>query len=161
MQIPRLWFRAVVLALPLFMAVLLWLASHYCPRPVPQITIGVTQARGAYWNEGKLTFLRVGDGIQGAWFPLQTWNSRLHDYSYWTAASWTGERLQLSIPALVMLATLPLVAAAAYRGWHRYLESLRIPEGHCQSCGYDLRATPSRCPECGTAPSMAAVLPII
>ena len=44
---------------------------------------------------------------------------------------------------------LPAVWLAVYAV--RVIRRRRIKPGHCAVCGYDLRASPDRCPECGTA----------
>jgi hypothetical protein len=53
--------------------------------------------------------------------------------------------------ALTLLATLPscVILAIALR---RKRTALRQAAGACVKCGYDLRATPHRCPECGSVP---------
>ena len=43
-----------------------------------------------------------------------------------------------------------------FRGWvHRVRERNRHSVGLCPACGYDVRATPGQCPECGRTPVVA------
>jgi hypothetical protein len=48
-----------------------------------------------------------------------------------------------------VLITLPVPVLYAIR-------RRRVAEGHCRICGYDLRATPECCPECGRIPEKLA-----
>jgi hypothetical protein len=48
-----------------------------------------------------------------------------------------------------LFAILPL--AAGVRHVRRRRRARRLNTGRCIACGYDLRATPQRCPECGRA----------
>jgi hypothetical protein len=49
---------------------------------------------------------------------------------------------------LVVSAFLPAVLVLRQRCWRT---ARRLSRGQCVHCGYDLRASPERCPECGTA----------
>jgi ABC-type Fe3+ transport system permease subunit len=57
-------------------------------------------------------------------------------------------RRSLSVAlSLAFFAVAAAIVLIEYAVRHR---QTRITHGHCAVCGYDLRATPDRCPECGT-----------
>jgi hypothetical protein len=59
-----------------------------------------------------------------------------------------------AVPVWLFIAVglfLPLLLACHWLGQSK--QRYRAKHGQCTKCGYDLRATPGRCPECGAVPS--------
>jgi hypothetical protein len=63
----------------------------------------------------------------------------------WTVPHW----------CVTVLLLIPPLATAI----RRRLRRRRVESARCSNCGYDLRATPHRCPECGLATTEAAGQP--
>jgi len=73
--------------------------------------------------------------VRGAGFAFQYRRGRFTAMAPW----WSLLALASALPAL--------------RAWRRRRSGRRASRGLCRACGYDLRASPGTCPECGAAPA--------
>jgi hypothetical protein len=103
----------------------LWLSSGH-------LTIGSCQAMS--W---------IQDGWDIGVFSFSDWGFSLPAYWFDSAPMGWGIMLPLWIPTLAFLLTGILMFLPGRR---------RRRLGLCIGCGYDLRGSPEKCPECGTVP---------
>jgi hypothetical protein len=131
---------------------------------VAACVLWVRSLRGPPWDEMYAVRAThsygVGTEYGGVIAFLQRQRPQYHDndsddvqmyaggFRYLRVTSAGMRRWNLALPAwfLAAAAALPLARAARHAATHH-----RRPVGHCLACGYDLRATPGRCPECGGA----------
>ncbi len=162
----------MVLFVPVFA---LWVRSYYTAESVtystPQHSYHVFDtpseigfARGSYasqsvsespdrqWLYSSISASNAGN-FGGDWFL--GWNNwrffGFSVYHYDELAYGTEHKQIVELPfqavlLVLLISPLPPVLRTSRRQYRRR-------QGLCASCGYDLRATPGRCPECGTVPT--------
>ena len=90
--------------------------------------------------------------------PANVWGPLLRMYSnpppdppHWEFAGIVfenGPTIMLFLP--IWLLTAGALAPGLFVAWRIWARRWRRRRGHCAKCGYDLRASSDRCPECGT-----------
>jgi hypothetical protein len=158
-----LWVRSTRISDTLY-----WCVTDDAPSP----PLAATAVRLTVTSDaGQLRFARAVSEAQwhSEWFRdelVLRHGDRLSERGFgWSKSENSGSiagqihrRLEVTFPTwslAVMLGALPTLRAIAFVRRRRR----RRPTFGCPKCGYDLRATPDRCPECGTVPTTKPARP--
>jgi len=113
-----------------------------------QFYAGTRRANSTYATPGVHMRWAYAPSAPGPWWSGWVTPNRVKNFlGFGTIRGPTYQVVAIPFWAITPLTALPAVAALRARA----RRCRRVQDGACRACGYDLRASPLRCPECGTA----------
>lgn len=88
--------------------------------------------------------------MRAAGFDTMEIDAGMSFQSGWPGQDWDYRSRRVAVPHWAPIAGLLLPGAFMLIGIVRRRRRARARAGLCRTCGYDIRASPDRCPECGT-----------
>ena len=170
----RVRLLAVLLVLPTVIAGGTLVGSYFAPRenlgyPATQLGWRIVPGRvRGQWNDPPVPVAALPAGTVPPHWPAPPYNgvsfrggsyldpfdaisvSRGHYFAGTQATPTRVVNVSLYLPLFL---TLPVAFAGIWLWARPSLQERRRRRGLCPRCGYDVRETPSRCPECGAEPA--------
>lgn len=126
-----------------------WIEAGYRGRRVRYI-VRAAEPSNVAWDYGIRAETLVDLGTYSKALIVEAFGAQFTRHTMWYSQSLRRSGVDLIVPCyLVVLASAVPPAFALRRLHRRRRQTHRSGRGQCTACGYDLRGSPGRCPECG------------